>query len=181
MVRFINTSLLEYGGTGARDVITQAVFDGDVGDVYVGAYGIMNRVVLLFVMVVLGLNQGMQPIVGYNYGARQYDRVIKTLRYTILAAMGVTTAAFLIGHFMPGTVAAAFVDGSNGGADKAMIDVVSDGLRIVLMMFPVVGFQIVAGSFFQYIGRAPLAIFIPANAIIGPADVLEAAAFMASA
>ena len=82
MVRFINTSLLEYGGTGARDVITQAVFDGDVGDVYVGAYGIMNRVVLLFVMVVLGLNQGMQPIVGYNYGARQYDRVIKTLRYT---------------------------------------------------------------------------------------------------
>lgn len=160
VVRFINTSLLEYGGTGARDVITQAVFDGDVGDVYVGAYGIMNRVVLLFVMVVLGLNQGMQPIVGYNYGARQYDRVIKTLRYTILAAMGVTTAAFLIGHFMPGTVAAAFVDGSNGGADKAMIDVVSDGLRIVLMMFPVVGFQIVAGSFFQYIGRAPLAIFM---------------------
>ena len=61
VVRFINTSLLEYGGTGARDVITQAVFDGDVGDVYVGAYGIMNRVVLLFVMVVLGLNQGMQP------------------------------------------------------------------------------------------------------------------------
>ncbi len=160
VVRFINTSLLEYGGTGARDVITQAVFDGDVGDVYVGAYGIMNRVVLLFVMVVLGLNQGMQPIVGYNYGARQYDRVIKTLRYTILAAMGVTTAAFLIGHFMPGTVAAAFVDGSNGGADKAMIDVVSDGLCIVLMMFPVVGFQIVAGSFFQYIGRAPLAIFM---------------------
>lgn len=86
--------------------------------------------------------------------------MIKTLRYTILAAMGVTTAAFLIGHFMPGTVAAAFVDGSNGGADKAMIDVVSDGLRIVLMMFPVVGFQIVAGSFFQYIGRAPLAIFM---------------------
>jgi len=61
---------------------------------------------------------------------------------------------------MPGTVAAAFVDGSNGGADKAMIDVVSDGLRVVLMMFPVVGFQIVAGSFFQYIGRAPLAIFM---------------------
>ena len=143
IVILINKGLKQYGG-----------------DLAIGAYGIVNRLAFFFVMIVMGINQGMQPIVGYNYGARQYDRVIKTLRYTILAAMGVTTAAFLIGHFMPGTVAAAFVDGSNGGADKAMIDVVSDGLRIVLMMFPVVGFQIVAGSFFQYIGRAPLAIFM---------------------
>lgn len=160
VVRFINTSLLAYGGTGADDIISQAAFEGDVGDVYVGAYGIMNRVLLLFVMIVLGLNQGMQPIVGYNYGAKQYGRVIKALKYTVVCAMCVTTTAFLIGRFFPEQVASAFVDARNGGADEAMIKVVSQGLRIVLLLYPLVGFQIVAGNFFQYIGRAPLAIFM---------------------
>ena len=80
VTRFMNTVLLQYGGTGADDVISSADFSGDV---YVGAYGIMNRVLLLFVMVAQGFNQGMQPIVGYNYGARQYDRVIKALKYAI--------------------------------------------------------------------------------------------------
>lgn len=160
VVRFINTSLLEYGGTGAGDVISQATFAGDVGDVYVGAYGIMNRVLLLFVMVVMGLNQGMQPIVGYNYGAKQYDRVIKALKYTIICAVGVMTVAFLIGRLFPVQVASAFVDASKGGADEAIIDVVAQGLGIVLLLYPAVGFQIVAGNFFQYIGRAPLAIFM---------------------
>lgn len=160
VVRFINTSLLEYGGTGAGDVISQATFAGDVGDVYVGAYGIMNRVLLLFVMVVMGLNQGMQPIVGYNYGAKQYDRVIKALKYTIICAVGVMTVAFLIGRLFPVQVASAFVDASKGGADEAIIDVVAQGLGIVLLLYPAVGFQIVAGNFFQYIGRASLAIFM---------------------
>ncbi|MDE6139436.1 MAG: MATE family efflux transporter [Alistipes sp.] len=160
VVRFVNTSLLKYGGTGAGDVISQAAFAGDAGDVYVGAYGIMNRVLLLFVMIVLGLNQGMQPIVGYNYGAKQYDRVIRALKYTITCAVGVMTVAFMIGQLFPEQVASAFVDASKGGADKAMIEVVSQGLRIVLLLYPAVGFQIVAGNFFQYIGRAPLAIFM---------------------
>ncbi len=160
VVRFINTSLLEYGGTGADDIISQATFAGNAGDVYVGAYGIMNRVLLLFVMIVMGLNQGMQPIVGYNYGAKQYGRVIKALKYTTVCAVCVTTTAFLIGMFFPEQVASAFVDASHGGADSAMIDVVSQGLGIVLLVFPAVGFQIVAGNFFQYIGRAPLAIFM---------------------
>lgn len=160
VVRFVNTSLLKYGGTGAGDVISQAAFAGDAGDVYVGAYGIMNRVLLLFVMIVLGLNQGMQPIVGYNYGAKQYDRVIRALKYTITCAVGVMTVAFMIGQLFPEQVASAFVDASKGGTDKAMIEVVSQGLRIVLLLYPAVGFQIVAGNFFQYIGRAPLAIFM---------------------
>ncbi|MDE7129785.1 MAG: MATE family efflux transporter, partial [Alistipes sp.] len=151
VVRFVNTSLLKYGGTGAGDVISQAAFAGDAGDVYVGAYGIMNRVLLLFVMIVLGLNQGMQPIVGYNYGAKQYDRVIRALKYTITCAVGVMTVAFMIGQLFPEQVASAFVDASKGGADKAMIEVVSQGLRIVLLLYPAVGFQIVAGNFFQYI------------------------------
>lgn len=157
VTRFMNTVLLQYGGTGAGDVISSADFSGDV---YVGAYGIMNRVLLLFVMVAQGFNQGMQPIVGYNYGARQYDRVIKVLKYAIMCATVVTTVAFLIGIFFPYQVAALFVDTSDGASAQAMADIVAQGLRVAMMVFPLVGFQIIAGGFFQYIGRAPLAMFM---------------------
>ena len=160
VTRFMNTALLKYGGTGIDDVVSVASFDGNVGDVYVGAYGIMNRVLLLFIMVANGFNQGMQPIVGYNYGAKQYGRVIKVLKYTIICATCVTTFAFLVGILFPHYVAGAFVDTSNGAADSAMVDVVAQGLGVAMLLFPLVGFQIVAGGFFQYIGRAPLAMFL---------------------
>lgn len=160
VTRFMNTALLKYGGTGPYDVISAATFDGTVGDVYVGAYGIMNRVLLLFIMVANGFNQGMQPIVGYNYGAKQYGRVVKALKYTIICASCVTTIAFIVGFFFPHQVAAAFVNTSNGAADQAMVEVVAQGLGIAMMVFPLVGFQVVAGGFFQYIGRAPLAMFL---------------------
>ena len=71
------------------------------GDISIGAYGIVNRVLMLFVMIVNGLNQGMQPIVGYNYGARQFDRVIRTLKLNIVCAVCVTTFGFILGHFFP--------------------------------------------------------------------------------
>lgn len=160
VTRFMNTALLKYGGTGAMDVVSALTFDGNVGDVYVGAYGIMNRVILFFIMVANGFNQGMQPIIGYNYGAKQYGRVIKVLKYAIICASCVTTLAFLIGVFLPNQVAAAFVDSSHSAADMAMVDVVAQGLSIAVLLFPLVGFQIVAGGFFQYIGRAPLAMFL---------------------
>ena len=163
VTRFMNTVLLQYGGTGADDVIQAATFDGNVGDVYVGAYGIMNRVILLFIMVANGFNQGMQPIVGYNYGAKQYGRVLKTLKYTAICATCVTTFAFAIGMLFPQYVAALFVEGGNSAADGAMIDVVEQGLSIAMIMFPLVGFQIVAGGFFQYIGRAPMAMLLSAT------------------
>ena len=160
VARFMNTALLNYGGTGADDIIQVAAFEEGVGDIYVGAYGIMNRVILLFIMVANGFNQGMQPIVGYNYGAKQYGRVLKALKYTIICATCVTTSAFLIGVFFPEYVAALFVEGGNSAEDRAMIDVVTQGLGIAMMVFPLVGFQIVAGGFFQYIGRAPLAMLL---------------------
>jgi Na+-driven multidrug efflux pump len=163
VTRFMNTALLQYGGHGAEDVISAATFGSDVGDVYVGAYGIMNRVILLFIMVGQGFNQGMQPIVGFNYGAKQYGRVLRALKLTIFCATAVTTLAFLIGLLFPREVAAAFVDASNSRIDQAMVDVVAQGLSIAMAVFPLVGFQIVAGSFFQYIGRAPLAMFLSAT------------------
>jgi putative MATE family efflux protein len=163
VTRFMNTALLEYGGHGVYDIVSAENFDGNVGDVYVGAYGIMNRVLLLFIMMAQGFNQGMQPIVGFNYGAKQYGRVLKALKYTIICATTVTTIAFIIGFFFPHQVASAFVDASRGATDKAMIDVVAQGLGITMIIFPFVGFQVVAGSFFQYIGRAPLAMFLSAT------------------
>ena len=164
VARFMNTALLEYGGLGADDVIqASAPIEGGVGDIYVGAYGVMNRVILLFIMVANGFNQGMQPIVGYNYGAKQYGRVLKTLKYTIICATCVTTFAFAIGMLFPEYVAALFVEGGNSAADQAMIRVVEQGLSIAMIMFPLVGFQIVAGGFFQYIGRAPMAMLLSAS------------------
>ena len=130
------------------------------GDVYIGAYGVINRVVMLFIMVVAGLNQGMQPIVGYNYGARQYDRVIKTLKMTIFCAVCVTTTGFLVSRLIPRAVVSLFV-GDDGGADAgALIDAAEHGMRVILTMFPLVGFQIVTGNFFQYIGKAKRAILL---------------------
>jgi Na+-driven multidrug efflux pump len=161
--RFMNTALLKYGGTGAFDVVSAASFDGNVGDIYVGAYGIMNRVILLFIMVAQGFNQGMQPIIGYNYGAKQYGRVLTVLKYSIICATCVTTIAFLIGAIFPRAVASAFVDSSNGITDMAMVDVVAQGLGVAMLIFPLVGFQIIVGGFFQYIGRAQLAMFLSAT------------------
>jgi len=78
------------------------------GDLAVGAYGIVNRIAVLFVMVVFGFNQGMQPIAGYNFGAKQFDRVNKVLKLTILLASGVMTIGFLISEICPHAVASIF-------------------------------------------------------------------------
>ncbi|MBR7182823.1 MAG: MATE family efflux transporter, partial [Alistipes sp.] len=130
------------------------------GDIYVGAYGIMNRVVMLLIMVIQGLNQGMQPIVGFNYGAKQFDRVRKALFMTIGCGMTISTIGFLACQLFPDYIAQAFVDSSRGGNEMLMIAAAEQGMRIIVMLFPLVGFQIVAAAFFQYIGHAKLAIFV---------------------
>ena len=144
VVAFVNTAMLKYGGD----------------DLYVGAYGIVNRIVLLFIMVIMGLNQGMQPIVGYNYGAKNYARVRKAVYMTICCGVVIATLGFILGQTIPDVIARAFVDSSKGGNEHLIVDAAAKGLRLVLMVFPLVGFQIVVGGFFQYIGKAPLAILM---------------------
>lgn len=130
VVLLINRGLLEHGG-----------------DLAIGAYGIVNSIAFIFVMIVMGFNQAMQPIAGYNYGAGQYSRVIKVLKLTILFATITTTLGFIIGEFFPGICIKIFT------SDPALTDIARNGMRIVFLVFPLIGFQMVTGNFFQSIGK----------------------------
>ena len=137
VVVIINNGLLKYGG-----------------DLAVGAFGIINRVLILFGMVVVGLTQGMQPIVGYNYGAKNMDRVKKTLRYGIVTGMIITTTGFLASELLPHTIIDLF------SKDEKLIEFSVTGLRLSVIAFTLVGAQIVIGNFFQAIGQAKLSIIL---------------------
>lgn len=137
IVILINQGLKEYGG-----------------DLAIGAFGIVNRLVFIVVMIVMGLNQGMQPIAGYNFGAKLYERVNKVLKLTIVYATVVTTFGFLVGMLVPDLVVGIFT------SDAELIDISARGLRIVVMFFPIIGFQMVTSNFFQSIGMAGKAIFL---------------------
>ncbi len=137
VIILINKGLKEYGG-----------------DLNVGAYGIVNRIVFVFVMIVMGINQGMQPIAGYNYGAKEYGRVKETLRLTIMGATVVTTVGFVVGFFFPHTVVSAFT------TDEQLLELAVRGMRITIIVFPIVGLQMVVSNFFQSIGMASKAIFL---------------------
>ncbi len=137
VVIFINKGLLAYGG-----------------DLAVGAYGIVNRVAFVFVMIVMGINQGMQPIAGYNYGAQQNDRLMRVLKLSMIAATAVTTTGFLIAEIFPRECARLFT------SDDQLLDMSAHGMRIVMFTFPIIGYQMVVTNFFQSIGRASVSIFL---------------------
>ena len=142
VVVFVNKALMTYGN-----------------DLDIGAFGIINRMAMLFIMIVLGLNQGMQPIVGYNYGARKYDRVVKTYFITVSCALCITSIGYLISRFMPVQVAHLFVGGEDADAED-LINAVVYGMKYTMIAFWAVGFQIVTGNYFQYIGKPKRAILI---------------------
>ena len=123
------------------------------GDMSIAAYGIANRVQFIFVMVVLGLTQGMQPIVGYNYGAKKFLRVKETLKLTIIWATIITTLGFVIGEGMPEAVSRAFT------TEQALVDSSSKAMRIMFIFMPTIGFQLVTTNFFQSIGKVNKSIF----------------------
>lgn len=124
------------------------------GDLAIGAFGIVNRLVFIVVMIVMGLNQGMQPIAGYNFGAKLYGRVNKVLKLTIIYATAVTTFGFLVGMLVPDLVVGIFT------SDAELTELSVTGLRITVMFFPIIGFQMVTSNFFQSIGMAGKAIFL---------------------
>lgn len=137
IVIFINNRLLNYGG-----------------DMAIGAFGILNRIQMLFVMIVMGITMGMQPITGYNYGAQHFDRVKRTLKLGITAGCIITTLGFIIGELFPGIFVGMFTD------NHELTDEATLALRTGILSFPVVGAQIVITQFFQSIGKARISIFL---------------------
>lgn len=137
VVIFINKGLLEYSG-----------------DLAVGAYGIANKVCFIFVMVNMGLTQGMQPIAGYNYGAMKLDRLMKVLNLAVVAGTCITTVGFLVAEFIPEECARLFT------TDEQLIALSVNGLRIMMAAFVFVGSQMVIANFFQSIGKAKVSMFL---------------------
>ncbi|MDE5962721.1 MAG: MATE family efflux transporter, partial [Alistipes sp.] len=137
IVILINKGLKQYGG-----------------DLAIGAYGIVNRLGFFFVMIVMGINQGMQPIAGYNFGARQFDRVLRVLKLTIIGATAITSFGFIIGEFLPRVAVSLFT------SDAELIRIAAEGMRLAFIFFPIIGFQMVSTNFFQSIGMASKAIFL---------------------
>ena len=137
VVIFMNNQFVRYGG-----------------DMAVGAYSIANSVVMVLFMFVMGMNQGMQPIVGYNYGAEQYDRMFRCLWLTI----GVSTVILLVGWVLsmlfPQQIARVFT------TDQTLVEMSARGIRLNMLVFFVVGSQAVITNFFQCIGKVKVSIFL---------------------
>ena len=134
---FINQQLRKYGG-----------------DLAIGAYGIVNRFTMLFVMICMGFNQGLQPIAGYNYGARQYKRVKEIFVLTAKWELLVTAVCFLFSELLPNVAVSLFTN------DDELIALASRGLRIMNAGFALVGFGMVSSNFFQCLGMVKKSIFL---------------------
>ena len=134
---FINQQLRKYGG-----------------DLAIGAYGIVNRLTMLFVMICMGFNQGLQPIAGYNYGARQYSRVKEVFILTAKWEVLVTTLCFLVSEFLPRQAVSLFTN------DPQLIDFAAHGIKTMNVAFALVGFGMVSGNFFQCLGMVKKSIFL---------------------
>ncbi len=137
VIIIINTILLKHGG-----------------DLAIGAFGILNSLLILILMLIIGLNQGTQPIVGYNFGAKLYSRMFATLKQSAIIATIITVTGFLVFMFFSEAVVSVF------STDERLQQIAANGLKITVIMFPVVGFQIVVANFFQSIGKAKIAIFL---------------------
>ena len=140
VVVFINKALLDTAGAD--------------GNLAVGAYGIINRTTMFFVMIVFGITQGMQPILGYNYGAANWPRISLTLRKGIIIATIISGIGWALTELIPDIISSMFT------TDKGMVDIARGGFRIFFMFFPLVGAQIVIQNYFQSIGMPRLSIFL---------------------
>lgn len=124
------------------------------GDLAIASYGVINRLTFVFAMMVMGLNQGMQPIAGYNYGAKQYDRMLRSFYLTSIYATGVMGSVFVLGEFFPELMTRMFTH------DPMLIDQTIRPMRIICSSMLIIGFQMVTGNLFTSIGKAGKAIFL---------------------
>ena len=124
------------------------------GDLAIASYGVINRLTFVFAMIVMGLNQGMQPIAGYNYGAKHYDRVLRSFYLTCAYATGVMGIVFLLGEGCPVLITKMFTH------DELLIEQTIKPMRIICSTMLIIGFQMVTGNLFTSIGKAGKSIFL---------------------
>ena len=124
------------------------------GDMAIASYGVINRLTFVFAMMVMGLNQGMQPIAGYNYGAKKYDRTLQSFYLTALYATGVMGIVFFLGDCCPEIVTRMFTH------DPVLVAQTIKPMRIICSSMLIIGFQMVTGNLFTSIGKAGKAIFL---------------------
>lgn len=124
------------------------------GDLAVAAMTIINSLSMIFLMPIFGINQGMQPIIGYNYGAKKHERVKQTVKYCIAAATIIVTIGFLVIEFFPEKLILMF------NSDPELIRIGVSGMRVFLFMLPLIGGQIVVANYFQSIGKVKISMFL---------------------
>ena len=124
------------------------------GDMAVGAYSIANSLAMMFFMFVIGVNQGMQPIAGYNYGAEKYDRMLRCLGLAIATATGILLVGWAVSMLFPYQIARIFT------TDPTLIEMSARGIRLDMLVFPIIGSQAVITNFFQCIGKVRISIFL---------------------
>ena len=118
------------------------------GDLAISAMTLVNSIAMFCIMPIIGINQGVQPIIGYNYGAKNYRRVREAYFFAVLFSSCLTIAGGIVIQSFPGLIVTLFND------DPALIALTSQAMRIVMVMLPFLGFQIVSANFFQFIGRS---------------------------
>jgi len=125
------------------------------GDLAIGAFSLIMSINMLILMPVFGLNQGAQPIIGYNYGAKSYKRVKTALKYASIVATLMTIAGFIIVQLFSVQIISIF-----NNSDKELIGLGSRGIKIFLIMLPLIGSQIVFTNYFQAVGKAKVSMFL---------------------
>lgn len=125
------------------------------GDIAISSFGVVYSLVYLLLMPVFGISQGVQPIIGYNYGAKRYDRVKEALLLSTIGATIVVTIGFIITRIYPAELIALF-----NAHDQALIDLGTKALNIFLMFVPVVGFQVIGANYFQAVGKPKQAMLL---------------------
>lgn len=136
-----------------------AIFNNNLqtygGDTAIASFGIINSITMFILMPIFGINQGAQPIIGYNYGAKQFDRVKSTLKLAVMGATTITITGYIITRVFPVQLISFF-----GGNNQNLINMASEGLKIFLYVLPIIGFQIVSSNYFQAVGKPKHAMFL---------------------
>ena len=144
---------MQIAGSFVQGLLNKKLIDFG-GDLAVGAMGIINSVATLFIMTIVALNMASQPIIGFNYGAKSVERIKQTLRISLISATVIASVSFAFLEAFPGAIIKVFNNDS-----EVLFDIATRGLKLVILAFPIVGFQVVASNFFQAIGKAGLSMF----------------------